>query len=352
MVKFELKQVLSKLCLGATLCLTLGSLTACSLVKEESYTFDPALDSQFSIDANEVILVTPDMLEREQYQMLITQFTQALGKENLTHEQKAQILYQLGIIYDRLGLDITARNMFLSALIELPDYAQAYNFLGIYLASAERFADAYDAYDAVIELDPEEKYAYFNRGIALYYGNRAQLSIPDLEKFYSFNHNDPFRMAWLYLSEREALGQDIARTKLQERLCKVNEEVSWGLEVLEFFAGKLSSEQLIANLKAADIDKPELSRRLCEAYFYMAKEAQYQGNYKRAYDLFHLCIATNVTGYLEYRYALLEVERFKRQEAVSRADAKALKQYQERERFLKDQADKAERDLEALQVKQ
>lgn len=329
MAKLELK----KLVLGASLCLSLGTLTACSS--------NVALDSKFSIDDNEVILVTSDVLEREQYQMLITQFTQALGKDNLSHEQKAQILYQLGIIYDRLGLDVTARNMFLSSLIELPDYAQAYNFLGIYLASAERFADAYDAYDAVLELDPNEKYAYFNRGIALYYGGRAKLGMSDLAKFYEFDQNDPFRMAWLYLCEREALGQKQALVKLSERQAKVDKEVPWGLEVLDFFAGKLSSKQIIAKLQESKLDKSELARRLCEAYFYMAKEAQYQGNNKRAYDLFHLCVATNVTGYLEYRYALLEIERFRRQEAITKADAKALEQYQEREKFLKDQAQDA-----------
>ena len=155
MADLSLKQVFYKVILGASLGLSLGALSACSVVSDEVNVFTPALNSKFSIPSDEIILVTPDVIEREQYQMLITQFTQALGKENLTHEQKAQILYQLGIIYDRLGLDVTARNMFLSSLIEVPDYAQAYNFLGIYLASAERFADAYDAYDSVLELDPD-----------------------------------------------------------------------------------------------------------------------------------------------------------------------------------------------------
>lgn len=349
MAKFSLQQVFSKFFLGTTLCLSLGSLSACSVVNDQGTVFDPSLNSKFSVDANEVVLVTPNMMEREQYQMLITQFTQALGKENLTHEQKAQILYQLGIIYDRLGLDVTARNMFLSSLIELPDYAQAYNFLGIYLASAERFSEAYEAYDSVLELDPNEKYAYFNRGIALYYGERAKLAISDLEKFYEFDHNDPFRMAWLYIAERKAVSKEYALEKLALRRSKVDKEVPWGLEVLDFFAGKISSTELIKGLKDSNIDDVERARRLCEAYFYMAKEASFNGQYKRAYDLFHLCAATNVTGYLEYRYALMEILRFRRLEMVSLSDQKAIEEQLKREQFLKEQADEARKYFEASQ---
>lgn len=349
MANLSLQQVFSKFLVGTSLVLSLGALSACSSVNDNGSVFTPALNSDFSIRANEVVLVTPDMLEREQYQMLITQFTQALGKENLTHEQKAQILYQLGIIYDRLGLDITARNMFLSSLIEVPDYAQAYNFLGIYLASSERFSEAYDAYDSVIELDHEEKYAYFNRGIALYYGDRAKLAISDLEKFYSFDHNDPFRMAWLYIAERKAFGEDYALENLTKRRAKVNKNIAWGLEVLDFFAGKLSSGELIQSIKDAKIDRVEKARRLCEAYFYMAKEAAFDGKFKRAYDLFHLCAATNVTGYLEYRYALMEIARYERQEIVSISDQKAIKQQLQRDKFLKEQAKEAHEYFEASQ---
>lgn len=348
MADLSLKQVFYKVILGASLGLSLGALSACSVVSDEVNVFTPALNSKFSIPSDEIILVTPDVIEREQYQMLITQFTQALGKENLTHEQKAQILYQLGIIYDRLGLDVTARNMFLSSLIEVPDYAQAYNFLGIYLASAERFADAYDAYDSVLELDPDEKYAYFNRGIALYYGDRAKLAISDLEKFYSFDHNDPFRMAWLYIAERQAYGKDYALEHLAKRRAAVDKEVPWGLEVLDFLAGEISSHTLIQDLKEADIDKVERARRLCEAYFYMAKDAAFDGQYKRAYDLFHLCAATNVTGYLEYRYALMEIMRFERQELVAKSDQKAIEQQNLKDKLLKDQAKDVLKKFEAL----
>lgn len=336
----------------ATVMLALG-LSACTTSsQEDQMVFDPPLNSHFSIDNRDVILTQPDLAEREQYQLIISHLTQLLGQRNATHEQKAQILYQLGVLYDRLGLDVTARTMFMSALIEVPDYAQVYNFLGIYLASNERFSEAYDAYDSVLEIDPEETYAYFNRGIALYYGNRAELGISDLEKFYEADPNDPFRMAWLYILERTVHGEEYAKTHLAERRSKVDKEVPWGLEVLDYYLGKINSHQLIDIVRQSKLDKVELGRRLCEAYFYMAKIADFEGDYKRAYDLFHLCISTSVSGYLEYRYALLEVGRYERLERVAKADQLANAQQEQRDSFLKKQADEARKYFEELQKQQ
>ncbi len=360
--------------------------------------FNPPLSSEFSVSNDDIVLVDIDLVEREQYQILIGQMTSMLGKGDLTHEQKAQILYQLGLLYDRLGMDATARTMFMNSLVEVPDYARSYNFLGIYLASSERFAEAYDAYDAVLEIDPKEVYAYFNRGIALYYGNRAELGVQDLVKFYEldkndpfrlavleidpkevyayFNRgialyygnraelgvqdlvkfyeldkNDPFRLAWLYILDREVDGQEIARQKLIERRNAIEKKVPWGLEVLDLLSGKISGHDLIESVRTANIEPLERARRLCEAYFYMAKEAAYKGEYKQAYDLFHLCLATNVSGYLEYRYARLEIARFERMEQVQKADQLAIEKQKEREELLKRQAQEAHKYFQMLNQK-
>ena len=313
--------------------------------------FDPPLSSEFSVSNDDIVLVDIDLVEREQYQILIGQMTSMLGKGDLTHEQKAQILYQLGLLYDRLGMDATARTMFMNSLVEVPDYARSYNFLGIYLASSERFAEAYDAYDAVLEIDPKEVYAYFNRGIALYYGNRAELGVQDLVKFYELDKNDPFRLAWLYILDREVDGQEIARQKLIERRNAIEKKVPWGLEVLDLLSGKISGHDLIESVRTANIEPLERARRLCEAYFYMAKEAAYNGEYKQAYDLFHLCLATNVSGYLEYRYARLEIARFERMEQVQKADQLATEKQNEREELLKRQAQEAHKYFQMLNQK-
>ena len=97
--------------IGASLALAL-SLSACS-INQESGAFDPPLNSTFAVDAEDIILAAPDHAEREQYQLLIAQLTQILAQEKLSPERRAQMLYQLGLLYDRMGMDVTARtNLF------------------------------------------------------------------------------------------------------------------------------------------------------------------------------------------------------------------------------------------------
>lgn len=333
----------SKLGIGCGMFASALVLSACSVNSDAFEPFDVPLNSEFSVKAKDIILTVPDVEEREQYQMVIARLTQILATEQLTPEQRAQILYQLGILYDRLGMSVTARNMFMNALIEVPDYASVYNFVGSYLAASERFSEAYDAFDAVLEIDPNESYAYFNRGIALYYGKRAKLGVEDLLKFYSFDKNDPFRIAWLYILEREVYGKQYAVEHMAERRSKIGDDVPWGIEILDFMSGEVDSNQLINTIRYADIPKVEKSRRLCEAYFYMAKMAEFEGEFKLAYDLLHLCVSTEVTGYLEYRYALMEINRFERQEMIAKANQVATRMQEERENLLKLQTKEAQR---------
>lgn len=323
-------------------------LSSCSGTTDtESPAFGVPLDSTFSVDKDQIILHVQDREERERYQLMIVRLTGILSSEKTTPEQRAQILYNMGILYDRLGMDVSARNMFMNALIELPDYAAAYNFLGTYLSAAERFAEAYDAFDSVLELKPDETYAYFNRGIALYYGNRPELAAEDLLKFYNFDKNDPFRSAWLYIVERNIYGKEKADQSLKERRALIDTEKSgWGTEVLDFMSGEIDADMLIDSIRFSGSDKAEQNRRLCEAYFYMGKMAQFAGDHKRAYDLLHLCAVTNVTGYLEYRYAVLEIERYQRAEKAADEARVAEKQQAEREEMLRRQTEEILKQLQ------
>ena len=165
----------------------------------------------------------------------------------------------------------------------------------------------------------------------MYYGNRAQLGLQDLLKFYDFDHNDPFRIAWLYILERTVHGEDYAHQHLEERRNAIEGNVPWGLEVLDFFLGKINSHQVINAIREANLNRVELNRRLCEAYFYMGKQADFAGDY-----------------YLEFRYALLEIDRYERQEMVAKADQMANAQQAEREAYLKKQAEEAQKYFEQL----
>ena len=61
------------------------------------------------------------------------------------------------------------------ALREKPDFAEAYNFIGVYLVQQQNYDEAYEAFDSALELRPGLRLRLFNRGIALYYGTAPSL---------------------------------------------------------------------------------------------------------------------------------------------------------------------------------
>ena len=142
-----------------------------------------------------------------QQEVILARMEQILASRALTDDERAQLLYERGVLYDSLGLRALARNDFSQALAIRPDMPEVFNYLGIYLTQAGNFDAAYEAFDSVLELDPTYNYAHLNRGIALYYGGRDKLAQDDLLAFYQDDPNDPFRSLWLYLAEQK-LGSD------------------------------------------------------------------------------------------------------------------------------------------------
>lgn len=111
-----------------------------------------------------------------QQEVMLARMEQILASRALTDDERAQLLYERGVLYDSLGLRALARNDFSQALAIRPDMPEVFNYLGIYLTQAGNFDAAYEAFDSVLELDPTYNYARLNRGIALYYGGRYSLA--------------------------------------------------------------------------------------------------------------------------------------------------------------------------------
>lgn len=290
-------------------------LTGCSSMSSESTPSDPMLlSSDFAVPQNEIVLTVPVMAAVERDQMLIVQLSELIDHETDSAADRAELFYELGVIYDRLGLEGSARTMFMNALVEKPDYAPAYNFLGIYLASAERFGDAYEAFDAALELDPHSVYTNFARAIALYYGKRPKIALSDIQTFYQADRNDPYRMLWYYLIECETSGYDTALLHLKQRYASAQKKEDYfGYHVLDYLTGLISKEQLLALVKDPQLPMYLKIERACEVYFYLGKEAQRQGQIKLAFDYFHLAAHTDKYDFLEHRYALFEIRRLARQ---------------------------------------
>ncbi|GAJ62668.1 lipoprotein NlpI [Edwardsiella piscicida] len=238
---------------------------------------------------------------------MLARMEQILASRALTDDERAQLLYERGVLYDSLGLRALARNDFSQALAIRPDMPEVFNYLGIYLTQAGNFDAAYEAFDSVLELDPTYSYARLNRGIALYYGGRYSLAQDDLQAFYQDDPNDPFRSLWLYLAERE-LNQEQALTALSQRYNKANRS-QWGWNIVEFYLGKISEKTLMERLQADATDNTSLAEHLSETDFYLGKHYLSLGEKSSASALFKLTVANNVHNFVENRYALLELAR-------------------------------------------
>ncbi|WP_455865042.1 lipoprotein NlpI [Pantoea agglomerans] len=240
-----------------------------------------------------------------QQEVILARMEQILASRSLSDDERAQLLYERGVLYDSLGLRALARNDFSLALSVRADMPEVFNYLGIYLTQAGNFDAAYEAFDSVLELDPTYNYAHLNRGIALYYGGRYKLAQDDLLAFYQDDPNDPFRSLWLYLDERE-MDADKAKVALQQRYDKAVRD-QWGWKIVEFYLGNISESTLMDSLKADATDNTSLAEHLSETNFYLGKHYLSLGEKDDAEALFKLTVANNVHNFVEHRYALLEL---------------------------------------------
>lgn len=240
-----------------------------------------------------------------QQEVILARMEQIFASKILSDDERAQLLYERGVLYDSLGLRALARNDFSLALSIRQDMPEVFNYLGIYLTQAGNYDAAYEAFDSVLELDPTYDYARLNRGIALYYGGRYKLAQDDLLAFYQDDPNDPFRCLWLYLAEQK-IDADKARLSLKQRYEKAVKE-RWGWNIVEFYLGDISEETLMARLRQNATDNTSLAEHLSETNFYLGKHYLSLGEKDSAEALFKLAVANNVNNFVEHRYALLEL---------------------------------------------
>lgn len=252
-----------------------------------------------------VILATP-LQVTYQNELALARLGQLLSSDKLNNVQRAALFYERGVMFDKVGLQTMARIDFSRALHEKPDFAEAYNFMGVYLTQQQDYDNAFDAFDSAIELEPSYDYAYLNRGIALYYANRPELALKDMEVFQSRKADDPYRALWLFLVDVK-LDEAKALRQIENQYNQHHTD-EWGWNIVAVYAGKQSPADFIRHIPDAANSNKELAEHLCEAYFYLAKLAQLQGNQEQANAYFKLSLGNNVYDFIEHRYALLELQ--------------------------------------------
>jgi lipoprotein NlpI len=223
----------------------------------------------------------------------------------LKPEQLAQLFYERAVMHDSLGLDGLAQYDFNSALKLNPKMAEAHNYIGILYTQQKDFIQAYESFDATLDINPEYDYAFLNRGIALYYGGRVKLALNDLNTFYNLDKSDPYRLLWNYIVQREVDEQGALET-LRASRGHIGEG-EWARDLVDLYLGDISEKTFLAGLLSGVENERQLTDKLCEAYFYLGKYHSQNGRQGLAANYFKLALSTNVYQFVEHRYARLEL---------------------------------------------
>ncbi|AEA98008.1 MULTISPECIES: lipoprotein NlpI [Alteromonas] len=242
-------------------------------------------------------------------EMAIVRYNQVLTSPALSDEDKAELHFQRGMLYDSVGLPGLAQFDYTQAINFKPDLAEAYNSMGIHYIQQSDFIQAYDAFDSTLEINPEYDFAFLNRGIALYYGGRAELATNDLNLFFEKDDSDPFRALWAYFAHH-----DVSALEGQTYLASIRPTLDnehWATTLVDLFLGTVTENDVLNSLLDGVKSQKALTDRLCEAYFYLGKFHMQQGNSGVASNYFKLALSTNVFDYVEHRYARMELNRLR-----------------------------------------
>lgn len=267
-------------------------------------------NSDIFISKNKLLLAEKYPSVHFEQEVMVAQISQILLADNLSNRERANLHFERAVLYDSLGLWGLARYDFTQALALQPQTAAVYNYLGLYLLFDENYESALDAFNVVLELDPDYEYTYLNRGLDFYYMERYRLAEQDFLRFYQAKQDDPYRVLWLYLNELKLMPQE-AKNNLAQRAVGLSAEY-WGTFIVQYYLVELSVAELFDKMAAfVEPHSPQYAEVLTETYFYLAKQKLNMGYVEEAETLFKLAVANQVYNFVEYRFALFELNKLK-----------------------------------------
>lgn len=292
----------------------LMALTGC-----QNFTSSSKLDLEGAITVPSGYVYTASISEKSstREQNILTNLLMILESDAKSAEDKAELFYEVGSLYDDLGLEAMARFMLMNSIVNKPGFARPYELLGIYFFKEGRIAEACDAFDSAIELDKKKTstYPYLNRAFVMYYTRHYKMAVDDMKVFFNSDPTDPYRMLSMYFVEEKVIGQKNALKNLEQNYIKgqtAKRKDSWGDALVLYYLDKMSQKELFKDMLLVKDDEDLFQEHLCEAYYYVGKKALEKGNDKLAYDYFKLCRSTRKYGFLEYRNAYIEMQALER----------------------------------------
>lgn len=257
------------------------------------------------IAPNKVILAEQTPNTHFEQEVMITRIGQLLLVGKLTNNERAELHFERGVLYDALGLWGLSRYDFIQALALQPKMVGVYNYLGLYMLLEQDYDGALEAFNAVLDLDPSYDYTHLNRGLNFYYVERYNLAEEDFMAFYQADPTDPYRVLWLYLNEQKLKPQE-AYANLVERSRGLSKDF-WGTNIVQYYLGRMSVAELQNKAQEFASTPSQFAEILTETYFYLAKQKLNSGEQDEASALFKLAVANQVYNFVEYRFAVFEL---------------------------------------------
>lgn len=276
------------------------TVTACSNVHNESYTLDAT-----GHGSSVFPMATPLQVSYQDEVKLLRLNQLIADKKNVDNKQRAILLYERGLIYDRMGLNAHSRYDFTQSINLDPMFAESYNSLGVYLLMSQSYDEAFDAFDSAIELSGQIQYSYLHRAIGLSLVGRYDGAHQDIEHFYDLDKTDPYRSLWRYIINANI---DLKAAADQLKLAtpeSTDERFAWS--IIDVINGTVSEKDFFDNIANGIQSNEELAQRLCEGYYYLAHWHMDNNNLSQGIYYLKLTVATNVKDFIEYKYALIDL---------------------------------------------
>jgi len=286
------------------LLISIASLSACSnnTNSDKSYTLEAT-----GVGNSVFPLATPIKVSYQDEVKLLRINQLINDQENVDNKQRAILFYERGLIYDRIGMSANSRYDFTQAINLDPTFAEPYNFLGVYQLMGGDFDEAFDSFDSAIELS-ELQYGYLHRAVGLTLVERYDGAQSDIERFYSLDKSDAYRILWRYIVNVQ-IDPKLAVEQLQnvEHPDKPEPKMQLAWRIIDVMNGDITEEEFFDNITAGVKNNDELAQRLCESYYYLAHWHINNNNLNKGIYYLKLSLASNVKDFIEYKYALIDL---------------------------------------------
>lgn len=147
-----------------------------------------------------------------------------------------------------------------------PDDDELYSRRGDALFFLGKIPEAVADYDKLVELKPELDASHWRRGIAYFYAGRYADGAAQFDRYHSFDNVDRENGIWRYLCQAMEKGREEAQRELLRY--EKDDREPFG-DVYRLFAGSITPEQILANIKDAKISDVERTKREFYAELYI-----------------------------------------------------------------------------------